>query len=358
MLLQVNMPKRMTLITVFLCLSLVFIVYQRTHKLRVMILHSYSPSMSWVQGLERGIDSVFKDKRYIDIRAFYMNSKYKYKGTHLKRRSKEAIDLIKHYKPDVLIVFDTDAQQWVVNKLLGKYDGAMVLAGVTNTSDLSIFENAPNITGIVEKVPVKVVMEILSLMLPQKNRVYYLSDNSAPAKQLEKDVSQENWGKFNLVAHNRVNTFRQWKKAIMEAQNQSDVILLSTYHMVFDHGKQVPSIELIKWTLDNSKIPVIGLYESFINDGGYLAIAVASAEQGYTAAKMATYLLDNKAKIEKMPFTQSKTFQLQIRKRLLREHYPDIIIPSILEAFSKTKWQLDDLSLNTTNYLMKKRKNG
>ena len=322
-----------------------------------MILHSYSSSMPWVQGLERGVDSVFKDKRYIDIRSFYMNSKFKHDKAYLKRRSKEAIDLIRRYKPDVLIVFDTDAQQWVVNKLMGKYDGAMVLAGVISTSDLKVFENAPNITGIVEKIPVKVVMETLSLMLPNKNRIYYLSDNSTPAKQLECDIANENWNTFNLVAHKRVQTLAQWKRSILEAQDKSDVILLSTYHVIFDHGKQVPSLKLIQWTLDNSKIPVIGLYESFINDGGYLAIAVASAEQGYTAAKMAMFLLDNKAKIEKMPFTQSQTFQLQLRKRLIKEHYSDIIIPSLLEAFSKTKWQLDDLSLHTSQVPQKRRNN-
>ncbi len=340
-----QMPKKLTLIIVFLCLSMSFLLYQRTHKLSVFVLHSNSSSMSWVQSLERGLDTVFKNKRYIDIRSFYMNTKQKTSRSYLKRISREAISLIQRYKPDVIIVFDTDAQQLVVKKLIGKFENPIVLAGVTNIKDLKLFEKEANITGILEKIPVKVVQEILSLMLPKKNRIFYLSDNSSSARQLDKDIINENWGEFHLIAHKRVSTFEQWKRSIMDAQTQADVILLSTYQMVYDHGKQVSPMKLVQWTLDHSKIPVIGLYESFVNDGGYLAIAIASVEQGYTAAKMAMFLLDKKVKIDKIPFTRSQTFQLQIRKRLVKQYYPDITIPSILEAFSKTKWQLDDLSL-------------
>lgn len=341
-------PKRATLIIVFLCLSLSFLLYQRTHKLSVIVLQSYNQSMPWVQGLERGVESVFKSKRYVDVRTFYMNTKRMTSKSYLKRVGSEAIELIQHYNPDVVIIFDIDAQKLVVEKLMGKFNNPIVLAGVTDAKDLSKYQQAVNITGIVEKIPVKVVQEILSLMLAKKARVSYLSDNSASAIQLDKDISNENWGDLDFVSHNRVESLADWKKAILKAQTDSDVILLSTYHMVFDNGKQVPTIKLIQWTVENSKIPVIGLYESFINDGGYLAIAVASVEQGYTAAKIAMFLLDKKISIENIPFSQSQTFQLLIRKRLVREHYPNITIPSILEAFSKTKWQLDDLPLKRT----------
>jgi hypothetical protein len=38
-------------------------------------------------------------------------------------------------------------------------------------------------------------------------------------------------------------------------------------------------------------------------------------------------------------------FQLQMRKHQVLKHYPGVVIPVILEAFSKTKWQVEDLSI-------------
>ena len=293
----IRRPSKLTLIVLFLFLALGFLIYQRTHKLRVFVLHSYHPSMSWVQGLETGVDQVFKKKRYIDVRSYYMNTKRKTSPAYLRRVSRQAMALIKRYKPDVLIVFDVDAQQWVAKKLIDDADYAIVLAGITDSDDLVQFKAASNVTGVLEKIPVKVVQEVLSLMLPKERRLYYLSDDSSAAKQLDKEIVDDDWGRFQLVAHNRAATFNQWKYFVLQAQTKADVILLSTYHIIRDNGKRVAPIELIQWTLANSKIPVIGLYESFVNDGGYLAIAVASVEQGYTAAKIAMFLLDKKIQI-------------------------------------------------------------
>lgn len=335
--------SRLFVIGLFLFISLGFILYQRTHKLRVFVLHSYHSSMPWVHGLETGLEHVFKKRQYIEMRSFYMNTKRKNSPAYLRRITKEAIALIKRYKPDVLIVFDIDAQKLVAKRLANKLNCKIVLAGITDSDDLIDFKLASNVTGVLEKIPVKVVTEVLSLMVKKERRLYYLSDNSLAANQLDKDIIKERWAPFTLVAHNKAQTFSLWKQYVLEAQTKADVILLSTYHMVKEEGKKMSSLKLIQWTLAHSKIPVVGLYESFVNDGGYLAIAVASYEQGYTAGKIALFLLEKKLQIDRVPFVQSQMFQLLLRKRLILKHYPSITIPMILEAFSKTKWQLDDL---------------
>ncbi len=336
-------PKKTTLIFLFLLIAFSFIAYQRTHKLRVFVIQSYHSNMSWVKGLHAGMDQVFKKKRYIDIRQFYMNTKHKHSNAYLKRISREAISAIRQYKPDVIIAFDTHAQKWVASKFINSPKYKIVLAGVTESSDLKRFKAAKNITGVLEKIPINAIQEVLALMLPNSKRIYYISDNSITSHQLDKDISQEDWGRFKLVEHTKVKTFQQWKKEVLAAQKKADVILLSTYKTILDGKKHISPTKLIQWSLANSKVPIIGLYESFIDDGGYLAISVASFEQGYTAAKIANFILEKKLTVDKVPFLTSQTFQLQLRKQKVLKHYPNIHITVILEAFSKAKWQLDDL---------------
>lgn len=336
--------SRLFLILIFLLVSFTFIIYQRTHKLRVFILHSYHPTMSWVRGLESGVAQVFKKRHYIDVRSFYMNTKNKYSKDYLKRIGRDAIAAIKRYKPNIVIVFDMNAQKLIAKKLLNKPNYSIVLAGVTDSRDLIKFKSSPNITGVLEKIPVKAIKEVLSLMFKKGRKIYYLSDDSATARQLDKDVPYDDWGEFKIVAHKKAITFSQWKKYVLEAQSTADMILISTYHTIINKKKHMSLIKLVDWTLKHSRIPVIGLDESFISSGGYLSISVASYEQGYTAAKIAMFILEKKVKIDKIPFIKSQMFQLQMRKQKVLKYYPMVEIPLILEAFSKTKWQLDDVA--------------
>lgn len=337
--------SRLVVISIFLLVSFSFILFQRTHKLRIFVLHSYNARMQWVKGLEAGMAQVFDKRHYIDMRYFYMNTKIRHSQSYLKRISREAYNAIKRFKPDIIIVYDTNAQQLVATKLANHPKYKVVVAGVTGSDDLIKFIQANNITGVLEAIPVKAIRETLSLMLPKSNRIFYLSDNSVTAQQLDKEVPVANWGRFQLIAHKRAATFAEWKHAVSMAQSTADVILISTYQIVSKNGKRVPPKKLIAWTMAHSKIPVIGVYESFINDGGYLAISVASYEQGYTAAKIALYVLEKKTAITEIPFIKSQMFQLQMRKHQVLKHYPGVVIPVILEAFSKTKWQVEDLSI-------------
>ncbi len=335
--------SRLILIACFLVMAFGFIIYQRNHKLRVFILQSYHPTMSWTQGLRDGVAQVFKKRHYIDVRSFYMNTKNKHSKEYLRRIGRDAIAAIKHYKPNVLIVFDINAQKLIAKTFVNDPAYTIVFAGVTDTKDLIKFKSSKNITGVLEKIPVKAIQEVLSLMFKKGRNIYYLSDDSITARQLDKDVPNENWGEFNFVAHHRAKTFKNWQKYVLEAQSKADMILMSTYQTIIYKKKHISPIKLVDWTLKHSKIPVIGLDESFISNGGYLSISVASYEQGYTAAKIAMFILEKKIQIDKIPFIKSQMFQLQMRKQKVLKNYPGVVIPLILEAFSKTKWQLDDV---------------
>lgn len=330
----------------FLLIVFSFFSYQRLHKPRIFVLHSYNANMPWVQSLNEGLRTIFEDKAYISLRYFYMDSKRANYKDYLEERIAKSLDAaIKAWKPEIIIAFDDEAQNLAVREFSQRKDIKVILAGITDSRRWQEYENTPNITGITEQIPVKAIREILSLMFHNQKRIYYLSDNSVAAKTLDKAITKENWGSFELVAHKRVKNFAQWKMAVQDAEKNADVLLVSSYHSVMDNNKVVEPKALIDWMNKNSCIPVVGVYEGFISDGGMLAIAISSLEQGYTVAWLALNIIEKKLTIQEIPLLHGKTFSLFIEKEKLLKRFPKIHIPVVLEAFSKAHGSLNTVSL-------------
>lgn len=326
---------------VFLIVVFSFLGYQRVHKPRVFILHSYHEHLPWVERVNQGIRHVFKDKPYISLRYFYMDTKRRSSPVYLQRISKAVLSAIHAWKPDVLITFDHDAQNLIGQNLDHFKNINIIMGSITDSKNWQEYDKQPNITGITEKIPVAAIREVLSLIFRQERRIYYLSDDSNTAKTLEKNMLSQNWGSYELVDHKRVNTFNEWKEAVREADKNADILLVSVYHSIKDGRKKVNTRHLVSWMNQNIHIPVVGVYESFILDGGMISIAISGLEQGYSAGWLAFNLIEKKINIKDIPTLHGKTFSLFINKNELLKRFPQAQIPIILDIFSKSSPKLD-----------------
>ena len=66
------------------------------------------------------------------------------------------------------------------------------------------------------------------------------------------------------------------------------LLLITHYHTIRRSAHDaavVPPREVLQWTEQNSRIPLVGCWNFFVEDGGALAFAVSSFEQGDEAAK-------------------------------------------------------------------------
>ncbi len=329
--------KRLTTFCVALFLFSVFsfLAYQHQHKPRIFILHSYSAKMPWVQGLDRGIKNVFGDKAYISLRYFYMDHKF-YSSLRYRERTGRALQtIIAEWRPDILIAFDEDAHTLAAQEFSHSNKVKVILAGITDTKRWTEYETIPNLTGVTEQIPVRAIREILSLLFRNQKRIYYLSDNSTVAKALDETIVKQNWGSYTLVKHKRVNTLEEWRAAVEEAEQTADILLVSTYQKISEGKRFVPPPTLVKWMNAHCQIPIVGIYESYIIDGGTLAIAISSLEQGQTAAQLALNIIEKKLTIQNVPLIHGKTFSLFLQKEQLLKRFPDAQIPVILDAFSE-----------------------
>ncbi len=322
---------------IFLLVVFGYLAYQKQHKPRLFILHSFHQNMPWVQSANRGVARIFSNKPYIDIRYFYMNTKRKHSETHIRRISKSALSSIQAWKPDVLIAFDYDAQKLLKDHENEFKNSKIIMAGVADHQLLKQSSRQNNFSAISEEIPVKAIREVLSIVFRQQRRIYYLSDNSDTAKALEHEMLKKDWGSFSLVEHRRVNTVAEWKQAVREANEKADVLLVSVYHgLKKDKQDASKPTELVQWMNQHSNIPVVGMFESFMLEGGLMAIAISSVEQGYAASWLAFQMLESNLETAELPVVQGKNFSLYINKKELKKRFPDARLPVILNTFSKT----------------------
>lgn len=324
------------LTSLFLLVVVIFLAYQRSHKPRVFILHSYNQNRPWVESLNEGVNQVFGDKAYMNLQYFYMNNSQKHPQRYHDRINNTVIDTISAWRPDIIIAFDYDAQKLVTNAYANNPKIKLVLAGVTDSKRWSEYERTPNITGITEQIPVKAITEIFSLILNHKKRIYFLSDDTPSSRNVAEAMNKENWGSFKLTTQRHVTTFSEWKKAVHEAGKSADVLLISTFYTIMDGNHPVNPAKLIRWMNKQSEIPAIGVYESFMMNGGMMAIAISGKEQGFLAAGLALSIIEKKRSIQKTPLLHGKTFTLFLNKDKLHNNFPKIHIPLILDALSKS----------------------
>lgn len=331
---QLVLRKVMT--GLFLVLAFSFLSYQRLHKPRIFILHSYHESMPWVARLNQGIHAVFSTKPYISIRYYYMDSKRRHSKSYLNRIYKSAMAAIESWDPDIIIAFDNEAQHLIASEKEKLKNTRIIIAGATDAEHWEDYKNNPNLTAITEEIPVHAIREVLSLIFRQQRRIYFLSDNSEASASLEANMLKQNWGAYEIVGKKRVKSVAAWQAAVREAEKTADIILVATYQSIKD-ARRLKAAQLIAWTTQHAKIPSVGVYESFSIDGGLIAIAISALEQGYSAGWIALQVLENRTEMKDIPLMKGKSFNLFINKSKLRKTFPDARIPVILDTFSKSE---------------------
>jgi len=316
------------------------IVWYNIAKPRVLVLHSYDANYPWSRDVTVGINRVLSKKTYA-IRWYYMDAK-RHPGKESKESAgKGARALIDNWRPDVIIAVDDDAQEYVAKKYADRKDIKIVFAGLNGGHDLYGYDKATNVTGILERKWYPAMKHAI-LTIHQSDgkrapvRVMNISDNSESVQKDEIFLKAFDWSPVVLMESRLVKTMDEWKLAVKDANAKADFIITDNYRkLLLDAGKKVlmkPG-DVIKWTMANTTIPIIGTNGFIVEDGGMLAIATSPFEQGEVAAGMAVQIIDKKVAPKDIPVVSTKQFVVYMNKKKLNER--GITMPGIYEAFAR-----------------------
>ncbi|MBN4055329.1 hypothetical protein JYU12_01145 [bacterium AH-315-K03] len=309
---------------IFFLLLFCFLIEKSLQRPRILVVQSYANDFSWTRDIDRAIKRELSNKNY-HVRYFYMDTK-KHSGSVFKKKAGSQIKKqIDTWSPDVLIAVDDNAQSLVsacyVNMAqspltvierkvlkeslpdLGKCYQAhpqmkIVFAGVGASPKEYGFIGQRHIGGILDPVDAVFISDSFEKIKQQMEktslRVMAPVDDSNTSQHNMKNSLyslKKALRPYDIYLEYKVTvTWHEWKKQIEQANEQADLLLFTLYHTVKCsvniESKRIAPRDLIQWTLANTKIPAIGTYGFFVEDGGLFSIAVSPAEQGVEAAKL------------------------------------------------------------------------
>lgn len=332
---------RRWLIVAFIVLTVAILVWFKMTQPRVLVLQSYNTDYAWARDIDIGIRRVLDDNLNYKIRRHYMDTKRHQDIAYKIRAGMLALRQIDAFHPNVIIAVDDDAQQYAVMKYASDPEISIVFAGINGEVTQYGYGHASNVTGIYERKPLRSLRDALVAMhyrdgKPLGSRIAHIGDESSSVIEDSKIIETMDWSPFRLVNSKRVATFDEWKKAVEEASRDADVIVISNYHNILrakDDKFSVPPSEIMKWTEDHSKVPVVGMGGFMVEDGGMFAVGASGFEQGETVARMTEEILDRHVKAGDIPQVMPRQYLVYIRQSGMDKR--KLVLPDIYEAFSR-----------------------
>jgi len=271
--------------------------------MKVLIVHSYNPEYVWVQRINTGIMKELADLP-VEMKMFYMYTKRKSDEALRVAAGNEAAKIVVEWKPDIVIASDDAAQKYFASRYVGDDNLPIVFCGV-NGDPKDYGYPASNVTGVLERPYFEETLKFLAVLRPGFKRIAIISEDPSTAELDARFVSTAP-PPFEVQSYTTCKDFDQWQKAVKDAQNKADAIGVCTYHAVKRTGTNdnMPPAEIMRWTLDNSALPVIGFLDFVIENGALCGVVESAEEQGLRAGQMAKAILGGK-KPSEFPIVQS-----------------------------------------------------
>lgn len=339
-----TMPKRRIvniLISLFLLGIATLFIYHSINRPRILILHSYDSDYPWARDVNVGLMRALGKKGTYSLRWQYMGLK-QHPGPESRRTAGiSAKSIIEQWNPDVLIAVDDDAQDLVARHYVNHPRMKVVFAGVNGDLVDYGYQNAENVTGILERKPLTAfktaMLDIARLNnIGHAPRLLNIADNSPSIIFDEKNIRKFDWKPVKLVDSILVGTYGEWQQAILRAGQRADFIMISNYRKLARSATDatlVPAKEVMSWTEENAKIPIIGTNSFNVEDGGSLAIGVSPYEQGQVAGRMAVEIIDSNKKPNALPVVTTRLFVVAMRAEAVKKK--NLRLPAIYEAFAR-----------------------
>jgi ABC-type uncharacterized transport system substrate-binding protein len=283
-----GMMKRLFFMVTVLLLVFIFGCTKAGEK--VLLIFSYHSDYSWVTEETRGVEEIFEGKG-ITVEKFYMDTKRKTSQDWKEKAAGDAMKKIDEFKPDLVIVFDDNACEYVAKRYIDK-TLPFVFCGMNNDPEYYGFPTE-NITGVIERVLWEETINLLKQLVPDAKRAAIISDSSFTSQIAINRLSKMSLP-LKISEVYTTDDFDDWKTKVKELQTKVDAIGLFLYHTVKEKGeeKSLPPENVLSWTLNNSKLPEFAVFDFTVKDGGLCGVTLSGYDQGKAAAEIAVRILD------------------------------------------------------------------
>jgi len=301
---------------------------QSIAKQKILVIESYHSEFDWDISYIQGIQSVLKDE--FELHYFQMDTKRIATSLH-KERSDKAWDMYKRIAPDLVILGDDDALQYLSERFMQVTTPVIYLGINNNPRNYNIYQSK-NISGVLERPLFKRAIPIVAQILPQKvKRILVMFDNSVIAHTIVEEVFA---GKTKMkisdveVDIKLIANWSEWQNTLLRsADNNYDAVFIGLFHTLKDsNNRHVPEAQVLNWSSNNTPIPPFGFWDFSIgHDKNIGGLVIFGFEQGKLAAEMAKEVLLNKKQPYQLGTKTAEKGRYLFSRKALRKY--GLILP-------------------------------
>ena len=290
-----NLKVSLSLICILFFLAIP-VLAQESSAPKVLVLHSYHKSLSWVESIEKGIIWEFKKKKSNAVFRFeYMDTKRINRPDYLQSLFELYKIKFENIRFNIIICSDNNA----LNFLLSHhhvlfFDTPIVFCGINNFKD-DILTGQDLFTGTVEEVDFRLTLDIAVKLHPKTRQIIFYGDDSPTYhhnKALLDKIIPEYENRLKFQYKNNFN-LKQIQNDIQTLDSNSLILLGSTIKS--ETGEFLSFEESVKKMETVSRVPIYGCWDFFLGHGLAGGRLISGFAQGKTAANIALRILDGKA---------------------------------------------------------------
>lgn len=274
----------------------------------ILVIESYHSGYAWDASYLDGLHETLAGK--YKLVNFEMDTKRQPKSLYQKQADL-AWQKYEEIRPDLVILGDDNALKYLGPKF-NETQTPVVFLGI-NKNPREYVEMGKNITGVLERpIFTLAIGSITEIIKPKPDKILVLFDNGTTSQASVAEAFKEK-ASTNLsgvkVDLRLISNFQLWQQTVLQAKDSGyDAIVVGLYHtIVGNDGKNIPAEEVMTWTSANTPVPPFGFWDFSVGKdqtiGGFV---LYGKEQGITAAKMATQILQGTAPQDIRPVVGKK----------------------------------------------------
>ncbi len=266
---------------------------------RIFVVHSYSDAFAWTRQLHEGISEGLARNgllggRDYQVQTFYMDTRINFTSPQqIEERAAQALEALRAFEPDLLFVTDDVALEHVAVRYATESPHVplpTVFARINVDPTIyapidSLDMPGGTITGALERIPHTEAIATARRLFPDVTRVVILADAGAGSESVraafQRDDQAADARPFEVLDFLLLETFEQWKRAVVNYQDKADLIAVVNFHQLRDaSGEIVPPAEVIDWMVAENNLPELGLVADWAREGILVAVGNSGLKTG------------------------------------------------------------------------------
>ncbi len=288
-------------------------------RFRILIVSSYHREYLWSQSTHAGVMAAMRRYGYlendaqvaeftatdvvvsdhVELKKMWMDTKRRTGASEIARVTAEIVREIDDFKPDLVMLGDDNAANYIGSQLLGTeipvvfwgINGLPLKYGLIDSMD----RPGHNITGVWQAGYYREGLDLLRKLVPEARTFAILACDSVTARSSIKQLRglhRSGQLPLELVDVVSTNDFEEFKRRAKELESRVDAFFVLNHDTLRDaDGNHLDMLEVGSWYLENIRKPEASHEDQFVREGMLLTANDSGYNQGYTAFEMAYDIL-------------------------------------------------------------------